>query len=482
MRRLSVLAVSLVVSAYAVRTCADERWSVTVDGKPLSLHEVKITALPENEPATNAFIKGEWYQFGRFTIDRPVKVRIVCDRPIAGMEVLPRAQVRSVAEDFHRESEWAFSFTAKKPFRLSFLPQGRVGALHLVSQSSNRRKSALQTSHLRLFKPGEHHVRNISARSNDTIIIEEGAIVYGHLDVRGTNITVCGGGMISGGDWPRHGGPTPFSNAILASTNVTIRGITFTQPYTWTLGIRNSKGVLLEDVNIAGGNMVNDDGIDIINSSDVTIRRAFVRTQDDNICTKGCLWNEGCVSAPVENVLVEDCVLWTDQANVFRFGFECDAAHMKNVRIRNIDVLRYSPFPRRFTDIWCHAVFKIQPAEGMVFSGLDVEDVRVESDGGDVCMVIAEPRQTWVRRKGARYHYTCGGRIRDCRFANVSVAGKREGFTGWIYLKGRGADEDVSNIRFENVTYFGEPLLENSPSVRIEGPFVSDVRFVNLQL
>ena len=454
-----------------------EGWFVTVDGRPLPLNFVKITALPENEPATNALVKGDWHQFGTFSLDRPAEIGIVCDRPLAGAEVLPRGKIREVADDFRRVSERAFSFTAKKPFRLSFLPQGRVGALHLVAAAPDPVAANPGAGKVRVFKPGEHHVKMLSARSNETLVIDEGAVVYGHLDVRGTNVTVCGGGVVSGGDWPRHGGPYPFSNAIVDSTNVTLRGITLTQPYTWTLGIRNSKGVTVEGLNIAGANMVNDDGIDIVNSSDVTIRRAFIRTQDDNICTKGLLWREGAVSPPVENVRVEDCVLWTDQANVFRFGFECDAAYMKGIRIRDVDVLRYSPFPRRFSDIWCHAVFKIQTADGMVLSGLDVEDVRVESDGGDVCLVIAEPRPTWVGRRGGRYRYTRGGRISDCRFANVSVAGKKDGFTGWIYLKGRAADEDVSNIRFENVTYFGELVRADSPQVLIEGPFVKDVGF-----
>lgn len=457
-----------------------EGWFVTVDGRPLPLTYVKITALPKNEPATNAFLKGDWHQFGTFSIDRPANVSVVCDRPLSDLEILPRDRIRQVAEGFRRDGERQLSFTATGPFRLSFLPQGRVGALHLVAAPPEP-EAAATTGKIRRFKPGEHHVKMISARSNETLVIDEGAVVYGHLDVRGTNVTVCGGGVISGGDWPRHGGPGPYSNAILASTNVTLRGVTLTAPYGWTLGIRESRNVTVDGLCIAGGNMVNDDGIDIINSSDVSIRRAFIRTQDDNICTKGYVWREGAASPPVENVLVEDCVLWTDQANVFRFGFECDAAHMKGIRVRNVDVLRYSPIPRRLTDIWSHAVFKIQTADGMAFSGLDVDDVRVESDGGDVSLVIAEPRPTWVGRRGGRYRYTRGGRIVDCRFANVSVTGRREGFTGWIYLKGRGADEDVSNVRFENVKYFGEPVRADSPAVRIEGPFVRDVRFDSLK-
>ena len=457
-----------------------EGWFVTVDGRPLPLNYVKITARAENEPATNALVKGDWHQFGTFSLDRPAQVRIVCDRPIAGTQVLPRASVRQVAENFRREGERSFAFTARGPFRLSFLPQGRVGALHLVAAAPDPVAVSAKSGQgrVRVFGPGEHHERLLSVRSGETLVIDEGAVVYGHLDVRGSDITVCGGGVISGGDWPRHEGPMPYSNAILSSTNVTVRGITLTQAYTWTLGIRDSKGVTIEGLSIAGSNMVNDDGIDIVNSSDVTVRRAFIRTQDDNICTKGLLWREGALPPPVENVLVEDCVLWTDQANVFRFGFECDAAYMKGVRIRNVDVLRYSPFFRPFSDIWCHAVFKIQTADGLVFSGLDVDGVRVESDGGDVCLVVAEPRPTWTRRRKERYAYTRGGKIRDCRFANIAVTGKKEGFTGWIYLKGRGEDEDVSDIRFENVTYFGEPVLRDSPAVRIEGPHVKNVRFL----
>ena len=188
----------------------------------------------------------------------------------------------------------------------------------------------------------------------------------------------------------------------------------------------------VDGVRLVCGNMVNDDGIDVVNSRDVTIRRSFIRTQDDNVCLKGMVDPTARFSPPVENVRVEDCELWCDQANTFRIGFECDAAWMKGLTVRNVDVLHFSPIVRPVDELWSHAIFKIQTADGLVFSGLDAEGMRIHSDGTDVNLVIAEPRPTRVGRGGKRFYYTRGGAIRDCRFADIAVDGVKGDFTGTL--------------------------------------------------
>jgi len=135
--------------------------------------------------------------------------------------------------------------------------------------------------------------------------------------------------------------------------------------------------------------------------------------------------------------------------------------------------------PRKFEDIWCHAVIKAQSAEGMELSGVDVRDLRVHSDGGDICLVYLASHPTWTARRGlGRYKYTRGGVIRDCTFSDVSVSGKQEGFTGWIYLKGRNPEEAVRNVSFKNVRYFGRPITTGDSAVTCVGA-VEDVTFAS---
>lgn len=451
-------------------------WEVTVDGRPLALRKVRVKIDPKNEPLEHLKAKGEWLQYGSFSFEKPVEVRVRCARSLKELEILPA----KFGVTPTKVSDHEVAFVASKPFHLSFLPEGRTGVLHLFASMRDNTLPDPHAANVKYFGPGEHHREKVTVGDGETLFVDEGAVLHAHLEVRGKKARVCGLGTISGADYRRHKGPGPFSNAILKSEDVRIEGVTFADPYLWTVGVKESRNVVFDDVKVIGCNMINDDGIDVINSSDITIRRSFVRTQDDNICVKGLGWRgEGQATPPTENIVVEGCEVWTDQANNFRIGFESDTARMKGITVRDVDVLRYSPFPRKFEDIWCHAVFKIQPGGGLAISDLDIRDIRVNSDGGDVAMAILEPRLTWVGRpKVGRVNYTTGGTIRNCRFADISVTGRKDGFTGWLYLKGRAVDETVSNVVFDGLSYFGETVRADSPCVKV-GDHVKDVRFLN---
>ena len=459
------------VQAEGNRLHVPDAWTVTVDGKPIRLHRQEIRTMPRNEPSAVAQLKGGWMQFGSFTWRRPVEVRVRSTRSLANLAVVPA----KFGVKPQRVSENAVRFTAEGPFRLSFESNGRHGALHLFADAVDPALPDPKAPDVIYFGPGEHERPVIGVGSGQTLFLDEGAIVYGHLAVTGSNATVCGPGMLSGARLERFKGPGSCFAEITRATNVTVRGVTFTCPNKWTLGIRESAGVTVDGVRLMCGNMVNDDGIDVVNSRDVTIRRSFIHTQDDNICLKGMVDPTARFSPPVENVRVEDCELWCDQANTFRIGFECDAARMKGLTVRNVDVLHFSPIVRPVAELWSHAIFKIQTADGLVFSGLDAEGMRIHSDGTDVNLVIAEPRPTRVGRGGKRFYYTRGGAIRDCRFADIAVDGVKGDFTGTIYLKGRTSEENVENIRFSDIRYFGERLEATSPQVKV-GPF-AECRF-----
>ena len=47
----------------------------------------------------------------------------------------------------------------------------------------------------------------------------------------------------------------------------------------------------------------------------------------------------------MENLSVENCILWSDRAHVWRLGAECVTSVMRNFIFRNIDVLD-------FPDLW----------------------------------------------------------------------------------------------------------------------------------
>ena len=455
-----------VVAASGSVAAAEESWSVEVDGRPLRLERQETLTHPKGQEPYVDELKGGWYQYGRFTLEKPVEVRIRSTRGLSGLTAAPAKY--GVAPKLVSDRE--ATFTATKPFHLAFESDGRRGALLLFADSPM--PAPPRTPDVVYFGPGEHVRETVDLNSGQTLFLDEGAVLYARVSAVGENVAICGRGTISGARFGRFKGPKGYGFLWLHdATNVIVRGVAIAAPNRWSVAVKECDNVLFDDVRVLAGNMINDDGIDIVNSRNVTIRRSFIRTQDDNICTKGiCYPAKPEDGPPVENIRVEDCELWCDGANTFRFGFECDAPYMKGVVVRDVDILHFSPLPNPpITHIWSHAIFKIQTSDGMVFSGLDVKGVRINAEGNDVNLVIAEPRPMRVPRgswiKG--HNYVRGGAIRDCRFEDISVCGERDGFVGGIHLIGRSPEENVSGMHFSGIDYFGEAVSSTSKCVNV---------------
>lgn len=78
----------------------------------------------------------------------------------------------------------------------------------------------------------------------------------------------------------------------------------------------------------------NADGIDIVNSSNVTIKNSFLRTFDDCIAIKGqkAVYDKQKI---IENIKVDNCVLWNDWGKCFEFGAETVVDIIRDVTISN---------------------------------------------------------------------------------------------------------------------------------------------------
>ena len=128
--------------------------------------------------------------------------------------------------------------------------------------------------------------------------------------------------------------------------DVRVEGVLFRGSPSWTLCFSDCDSVLLDNIKEICW-MRNSDGIDLCNSTNVTIRNAFLRNYDDNISLKNYDVPSG---RSTSHVKMLDCTLWADCAHNIVVGPENrPALPMENVSFENIDVLeaRETAYPWR---------------------------------------------------------------------------------------------------------------------------------------
>ena len=248
----------------------------------------------------------------------------------------------------------------------------------------------------------------------------------------------------------------------------------------------------VENVKICGSRDGNDDGVNSVNSSNVTIHNCFIRTDDDCIAVKGL---GGYDNKASENITITDCTFWTDQANIFRIGYECEAAAMRDITARNIDVIHFVA-NRPIDEFWVNTVWYIQPCNDLPMSRLRFEDFRINAAGLNNTLVKIlpmrvrgffpappdapgnqPPRDVSMDGPGQNEPGRC---VKDCYFKNIRLDGKAGGRPGVIFVSGVDAKHYVEGVTFEDFYRFGKPVRADSPDVQI-GPHASKVKFLSTQ-
>lgn len=426
-------------------------YTVTVSGKPVDVYA-----------AQTQHFDGD-YCFASFDFSGEVEIRVTSELPLDNAVIQPASSAVQVKQKGSKE----MTLAAGAPFRISIERNGRIKPLLLFGNAEETDAPQPGDPNVVYFPPGVHRPGKVTLTDNQTLYLAGGAIVKGCVLAQGENITIRGRGMLAGEESPRFKGPGRFLLDCRDCKDVTIRDITFRNPWSWTFVTWNCDGVVIDNVKICGSRMLNDDALDLVNTQNAVVRNCFFRTQDDSIAIKG----RATTGLPCENILIEDCAFWTDVANIFRIGYECETPGMRNITARNINVLHYSPY-REPTEYWAHAIIWLQPNQDMMMEDCHFENIRVRSSGQDMVVLMAKP----MRCSYGSFKNPEPGTLRNCSFKNIAVHGEQGDFRGLLYLLGDSEKHDVSGMVFEGITYFGRPVTQDSPCVQI-GPYVSGVSF-----
>ncbi len=384
---------------------------------------------------------GGSYSFANFDMSGRVVVCIVSKRPLRNVVIRPQ----SFGIQPNLEDDYTLNLTLDKPRKFSVEPDGKKGPLLLFANPLETDAPKPGDKGVVYFGPGVHKPEKIVLESNQTLYLAGGAVVKAEVLVKGTNIRICGRGILDGSDWQWRKGPVGNLIAIRNSTNVEVSDITLRGSSHWTIVPRNSQRVTIRNVKLCNSRVQNDDGINPCNSQDVLITDCFIRSDDDCVALKGLDF-----SAPnsnVERITVENSTLWCDRARIFLLGHESRAAFMRNVTLRNLDIIHFSMTP-----------FLLEPGEDMRLEDITIEDIRIHGEGQSQFIRLRPVVNQYMRKK-------VPGFIRNVRFRNVTVEGQSGDYL--VQIEGADAEHDVRDVTFENVSIVGSKLTEGAGRVRI---------------
>ncbi len=366
-------------------------------------------------------------------------------------ENIQRAFIRPLSRGINtRINGNTISFKVSGPDRL-YIEINDLPELCLFADPFESDVPSSEDTDVRYFGPGVHRPGFITLEENETLYIAAGAIVYGGIRADGVkNIRVMGRGILDGEyEYER-------MVRIDNSSKIYFEGITIRNGKNWINTLTNCQEVTYRDIKVLSfGN--SGDGINPLGCRDFVIRNCFLRCTDDCIAVKT---PRAYLNA--ENIQVYDnTMVGYAFSDGFTIGFETRGSYIKNITVKNCDILQ----SRGGSRVDGHSAFSIVcdgPAE---ISNIRFEDIRVER--------AEEKLFELIITDGKKYGNDPPGHIREIIVRNVIWHHKGE-----ISLRGFNEDHKVQQLTFENCLVDDLPLHEISGQILNIGPFVENIEFL----
>lgn len=341
-------------------------YRVFLNGTEIPVYTCRISRYPFNRV---------WPDHQR-SIDQTVPasfVNIVSDEEITLEVEIGREHKRTVLKPYSKgialtREENRVSFTLKENGQYVLELDDHHHCLYIFNSRPIARPEPSEVTHY--FGPGIHMVGKIVLHDNESIYVDKDALVFGCIFAKNAkNIHIFGNGMFDDSGEERFAGHcysdfTTGNVKFYDCENIKVEGVLFKNSAMWCFNLFHCFHAVLDDIKIFGQWRYNTDGIDIVNSQDITVRNSFVQVFDDVITIKGI---DLYAATSVKDILAENCVLWCDWGRTCEIGLETTCQTYQNITFRNCDVLRGG-----------NTVLDIQNGDCAEVSNILYEDIRVE--------------------------------------------------------------------------------------------------------
>lgn len=373
-------------------------------------------------------------------------------------EDFERYELRPLSRDFEEYRDGRrIILTVERPMQFSLEIDGTHHALHVFVNPVAEQPQG----DVIYYGPGEHQADLIWLESNQTLYIDEGAVVYGVVYAKDAqNVRIMGRGVLDASMYRRgnddHEGGREVIDALLQKgfspvdmkyygnlvlnhcQNCLIEGIILRDAPMWSTIIRNNcENIMVDNIKIVGQWRYNSDGINICTSKNVTVKNCFVRSFDDCVITRGA-YLEG-ETGNVENVTVKNCVLWCDWGKAMETWCGQKPTEICHVRFEDIFILHLNLVGMNIT-VW-------YGSERSIVNDITYENIFIDTDEGEYCNFMQ-----------------CDGSVQEIKFVPKAVRVSVERLGRMVGLGTQVCErvEDDSNfsvyfgnILYRNVRYFG---------------------------
>ncbi len=346
-----------------------EGYEVKINGEEVQLNTARVSAFPFNRRwPGHQRSKDQTELINFLSLETNEELRFEIKPKEDFEDVVIRPKSLGITPEITEDKR--IIFTLKKPAYFTVEPFGRRNALHIFADPISEYDIDINDENVLYFGKGEHDVGMINLKSNQTVFIDEGAVVYACIHaIDADNIKIIGRGILDNSknkeqilfEANEENNEMAVNNAKRLHTvqteycnNIKIEGITIRDSLVYNIRPIGCSNVDIKNVKIIGCWRYNSDGIDMHNCVNVTIENCFLRTFDDSICVKGfdCYY-EGDVEKAVyeamyrggksyevfKNVLVKNCVIWNDWGKSLEIGAETRAEEICNIVFDGVDII-----------------------------------------------------------------------------------------------------------------------------------------------
>ncbi len=316
-------------------------YKVKINGVACPVHRARVSAMPFNRPwpgHQRPKNQTEIAAFISFESDESVTLEVECSKKFKKPIVRPLSKY---IEPTAKGNVVTFSIRKKGQYVLELDDEHE--ALHIFFDDICDYAEKENATYY--FGAGLHFPGLIRLKSNDSVYVDRGAVVYGSLYAESVeNINIFGHGIIDGSYEERivehcYENYTKGNIKFYDSKNINIDGVILRDSAIWSLSLFNCEDVKINDIKIIGHWRYNTDGIDLCNCRNVTVENSFIRAFDDVITIKGIprYWE-----LPVYNIHIRNCVMWCGWGRNAEVGVETCAPEYRDISFEKCDLIHSS--------------------------------------------------------------------------------------------------------------------------------------------